>query len=89
MVSKYVARCRQGSDPGERFRRMEGQKEYEKEYEEAWRVASTADGIRPATKPEVALWLSKHPGDAQFLESYQVSGRTMKIAKSADGFIIE
>jgi hypothetical protein len=89
VVSKYFARCRQGRDPGERFRRMEGQKEYEKEYGEAWSVASAADGIRPATKAEVELWLNTHKVDAQFADSCQLGDKVLSVAKTAEGFIIK
>jgi hypothetical protein len=64
---------------------MEG----EKGYEEAWSVASTTDGIRPATQAEVGLWLKGHPKDARFAQSCQVGGKTIKLPKTADGFIIQ
>ena len=80
-----IARCRPGSDPGERFRRMEG----EKEYERFWKVAATAKGIRPATEAEVIAWLKSHNEDAPFAESCQVGGKTMSVVKKADTFRFE
>jgi len=81
----FTARCRQGADPGERFRRMEG----EEGYETAWKVAATATGIRPATRREVKVWLNAHHEDAQFAESCQVGGTNMRVVKTADGFRFE
>jgi len=85
VVDKHFGRCRSGSDPGERFRRMEGEGEHEK----AWKVASIADGVRPATKSEVELWLNSHKEDAQFADSCQVGGKALSVAKTDLGFIIK
>jgi hypothetical protein len=84
-VIKCTARCHQGSDPGERFRRMEGQKEYER----AWKVASVATGIRPATQKAVIKWLTEHPNDACFAESCLVAGTNFKVVKTVDGYQIQ
>jgi hypothetical protein len=69
---RTTARCRQHSDPGERFRKMEGASGYE----DSWKVATTAKGIRPATQAEVTEWLKCHDEDAPFVESCQVGGQT-------------
>lgn len=82
---RITARCLQGSDPGERFRRMEG----EKGYEDSWKVAATAKGIRPATQAEVIKWLKSHHEDALFAEFCQVGGRTMSVVRAADDFRFE
>jgi hypothetical protein len=82
---KFTARCREGNDPGERFRRMEGEKGYEK----AWKVASAATGIRPATQEAVIKWLTKHPDDACFAESCLVGGTSFKVVKTVDGYQLQ
>jgi hypothetical protein len=81
----FIARCLQRSDPGKRFLRMEG----EKGYEDSWKVAATAKGIRPATQAEVIKWLKDHNEDAMFAESCQVGGRTRRVVRAADGFTFE
>ena len=60
----YAVRQRAGDDPGERFRRMEG----DPLYEQHWKIATTAKGIRPATQDEVDGWLDGHQDDAEFVE---------------------
>ena len=60
--SGFVARCLRGDDPGNRFRIMQGKKGYE----ESWKVASTATGIRPAKQHEIMKWLKEHPQDAKY-----------------------
>lgn len=82
---RITARCLQGSDPGERFRRMEG----EKGYEDSWKVAATAKGIRPARQAEVIKWLKSHSEDALFAESWAVGGKTMSVVRTVDGFRFE
>jgi hypothetical protein len=52
-----TGRCRAGQDPGERFRRMEG----DTEYDDAWEIAKAAIGIRSATRKAVVGWLNSHP----------------------------
>ena len=84
-VMKCTARCHQGSDPGERFRRMEGQKGYE----QAWEVASAATGIRPATEKAVMKWLTEHPDDACFAESCFVAGTNFKVVKTVDEYQLQ
>ena len=63
--SRSTARCRPGTDPGERFRRMKGSLGYDTH----WTIAATAKAIRPATQSEVNSWLSSHPEDAQFVQT--------------------
>ena len=84
-VIKCTARCHQGSDPGERFRRMEG----EGGYEDCWEVASTAKAIRPARQHEVTEWLNGHSADTAFAESCHVGDKLMKLVKASDGFRLE
>ena len=55
------ARCRQGSEPGERFRIMKGVPGYE----DCWAIASNAQYIRRATEDEVIGWLNGHKTDAE------------------------
>jgi hypothetical protein len=78
----YVARWPRGSDPGERFRMMEGKRGYER----AWQVASTAKGLRPAKEREVIGWLNSHKKDAVFAEEAHIDGRTLKVVKTPSGF---
>ncbi|HKX81061.1 MAG TPA: hypothetical protein VJL54_02280 [Nitrososphaera sp.] len=77
-----TARCLQGNDPGERFRRMEGKRGYEI----CWKIASTAKAIRPGTQKAVTGWLNKHPDDACFAESCLVGGASFKVVKTVDGY---
>jgi hypothetical protein len=85
IVIKQTARCLQGSDPGERFRRMKG----EKGYEDSWKVASTAKAIRPARQHEVIEWLKSHSKDSPFAKSCQIGNRTMILVRTTDGFRFE
>ena len=77
-----TGRCRPGIDPGERFRRMEGQEGYE----DAWEIALAAKGVRPATENSITGWLNSHPEDAQFAESCQIGLRSFRVVRTADGF---
>ena len=72
---QQTGRCPAGSDPGERWRRMEGVKGYEKYFESA---RAFAVFLRPASAGEVRHWLEQHPQDAQSLESCEVAGKQMK-----------
>jgi hypothetical protein len=80
-----TARCLQGSDPGERFRRMEGLSAYK----EHWEIAATAKGIRPATRDEVIAWLNAHQEDGKFAESVQFGLNTMRVVKTTHDFHFE
>lgn len=80
-----TARCLKGSDPGERFRRMEGVPGYH----DYWQVSASATGIRPATRTEVLSWLNGHPEDAAFVASCQIGIKPMRIVKAGDGFHFE
>ena len=84
-IGGVTARCRQGSDPGERFRRMERKREYEG----YWKVAAAAKGIRPATQAEVVEWLNIHKEDLAFAESCQIEGKTMSVVRTANGVQFE
>ena len=72
-----IGRCREGADPGERWRRMAGAQGYEKLY--AW-ATSAAQYMRPSSAAEVEVWLNKNQKDARFVESVQVAGEDMAIA---------
>ena len=72
-----IGRCRAGGDPGERWRRMQGAKGYEKLY--AW-ASSVAQYMRPASAAEVEVWLNKNQKDARFVEAVAVDGQEMAIA---------
>ena len=72
-----IGRCREGADPGERWRRMEGAKGYEKLY--AWAI-SAAQYMRASSAAEVEVWLNKNQKDARFVESVEVAGQVMAIA---------
>ena len=85
IVIKCTARCHHGSDPGERFRRMEG----ERGYEDCWEVASTAKAVRPARPKEVTDWLNGHREDTAFAESCLVGDKMVKLVETADGFRFE
>src|SRR5262245_506087 len=80
-----TGRCRQGIDPGDRFRKMEGQEGYE----DAWGIALAAKGLRPATEKSVTGWLNSHPEDAQFAESCEIGLRSFRVVRTADGFGLE
>ena len=72
-----IGRCRAGGDPGERWRRMDGAKGYEKLY--AW-ACTAAQYVRPASAAEVEVWLNKNQKDARFVESVQVAGEEMTLS---------
>ncbi|MCH9016031.1 MAG: hypothetical protein IH877_10140 [Gemmatimonadetes bacterium] len=83
--SRSTARCRPGSDPGERFRRMEGSPGYETH----WEIAATSKGVRPATQNEVIEWLNAHLEDAKFAEYCQIGSKNMRVVETANGFRFE
>jgi hypothetical protein len=70
-----VGRCRAGDDPGERWRRMGGEKGHERSAE----LAKRAEYLRPATARELEGWLNSHLKEAKFAESCQVAGQAMEI----------
>ena len=72
-----IGRCREGGDPGERWRRMDGAKGYEKLY--AW-ACTVAQYMRPASAAEVEVWLNKNQKDASFVESVEVDGKAMTLS---------
>lgn len=76
-----TGRCREGCDPGERFRGMEGQEDYE----DAWQIAIAAIGIRPATRKAVTGWLNSHPENARFAESSRVGPTMLRVLQTSDG----
>jgi hypothetical protein len=77
-TGKAWERCRSGEDPGERFRRMEG----EKTDQEGWAIARAAAGIREANSREVEEWLDDHPEDARFVISADLSGMSLKLVRN-------
>jgi hypothetical protein len=85
-VSRSVTgRCRLGSDPGERFRRMEGQEGYE----DVWEIALSATVVRPAIEEKILGWLNSHEDDAVFAESCRIGAKTLQVIRTADGFKLE
>ena len=84
-TGKTWARCRSGEDPGERFRKMEGNKGYEKD----WAIASAATGIREANSREVEQWLDSHPNDAPFVVSGQLGAAKLKLVRNGNAFRLE
>jgi len=80
-----TGRCRPGSDPGERFRRMEG----DADYEDAWVIAASAKLVRPATQEKVLGWLNSHEKDARFAESCQIASRKLRVVETEGGFNLE
>jgi hypothetical protein len=80
-----TGRCRQGSDPGERFRSMEGLEDYQ----DAWEIATTARGIRPATEKAVTGWLNSHEESARFAESCKVGANVLHVVPTEAGFRLE
>ena len=80
-----TGRCREGQDPGERFRRMEG----DAEYGDAWEIAKAAIGIRPATRKAVVGWLNSHPENARLAELCRAGGTSHRISRSEDAYLLE
>ena len=80
-----TARCRVGSDPGERFRRME----HATGYEQPWAHASRCVALRPSSLKEVLGWLKGHRDDAQFVLSGTVGDRQLAVLRHADGLKLE
>jgi hypothetical protein len=80
-----TGRCREGSDPGERFRRMEGQEDYE----DAWEIAAAAKGIRPAMRKAVVGWLNSHEESACLAECCQVGFTMFRVVRTEEGFQLE
>jgi len=80
-----TGRCREGHDPGERFRKMEG----DAEYDDAWEIAKAAIGIRPATRKAVVGWLNSHLENARFAESCTVGNVALHICGSETGYLLE
>jgi hypothetical protein len=83
--SSVTGRCRPGSDPGERFRRMEGQEDYE----DAWEIAVSATLVRPATEEKILGWLNSHETDAVFAESCSIGSETFRVVRNPSGFQLE
>jgi hypothetical protein len=80
-----TGRCRPGCDPGERFRKMEGQEGYE----DAWEIATSARLVRPASEEKILGWLNSHESDARSAVSCQIGSRTLRVVKTEDGFEME
>jgi hypothetical protein len=75
-----IGRCHPGSDPGERWRRMESARGYERH----WEKAQSAEYLRPASVADVEVWLNEpsHQRDARFAESVEIDGKAMTIVRS-------
>jgi hypothetical protein len=80
-----TGRCREGCDPGERFRGMEGQEDYE----DAWTIAAAAIGIRPASRKAVTGWLNSHPENARFAECCRVGPAMLRVLQTSEGVQLE
>ena len=76
-----TGRCREDVDPGERFRRMEG----DEEYEDAWKIATAAIGIRPASRKAVTGWLNSHPESARLAEACKVDSTVLRVLQTSEG----
>src|SRR5437016_5040525 len=61
-----TARSRAGSDPGERFRRMETSPADA----QGWAIATEAEFVRPAIEKDVVGWLDIKPSDSPFAKWY-------------------
>ena len=83
--ASVTGRCKPGTDPGERFRRMEAQEDYE----DAWEITISAPLIRPATEEKVLGWLNSHEHDACFAESCRIGERLFRVIRTDDGFSLE
>jgi hypothetical protein len=79
------ARCRPGEDPGERFRRMEGEQSDGK----GWVIARAAAGIRWANSREVEAWLDGHSEDVRFIISADLSGAFLKLVRNGSTLRLE
>jgi hypothetical protein len=81
-----TGRCRQGSDPGERFRKMEGLEDYED-------AVGDCDGRKrhPSATPRKAVtgWLNSHEENARFAELCKVGPMVLRIVLTEDGFQLE
>ena len=75
-----TARCREGEDPGKRFRDMDGAPGYES----SWATARVADHLRPATAKEMEAWLNDNSKgkDAPHAESGEVGGMKVRVVES-------
>jgi len=83
--ASVTGRCRPGSDPGERFRRMEGQEDYA----DAWEIAASATVVRPANEEKILGWLNSHEVDAAFAESCSIGSTARRVVRTAEGFSLE
>jgi hypothetical protein len=80
-VSGFTGRRPTGSDPGERFRMMEGVQGYE----QAWELAKRATRIYPAPSKAVLNWLKNHPVEAACARACRFKGASFRITTSGDG----
>jgi hypothetical protein len=80
-----VGRCRPGEDPGARFRDMEGRPGYE----DHWKTAASAEGIRRATEEDVLVWLNTHPDDTPFAQYCQIGPRTLRVVGTSGNYRLE
>jgi hypothetical protein len=78
---RITTRCREGRDPGERFRATETRPQEH----DSWLVVSRAKVIRPATMQEVNGWLQAHPADAPYAESGRIGDKSVRVDRTNDG----
>lgn len=76
-----TARCRPGSDPGERWRAMQQRSEEQR----SWRHAIEAQCIEPASAERVQKWLDRHPADVPSGEC-EIQGVAMRLVADASGW---
>lgn len=74
-----------GDDPGERFRRMEG----DPVHADAWSFACVATTLRPATRKEVESWLDTHLIEAAYAGTFQQGSMSGKVVQTPDGYRLE
>jgi hypothetical protein len=80
-----IGRWPAGGDPGERFRKMEG----EPGYEASWVAAQTAVLVRPTSREELQGWLNDHAGDALCAGVGEIEGTKMRVVQENGRFRIE
>jgi hypothetical protein len=73
----HIVRWPTGGNPGDRFRKMEGDPDYKK----VWEFAQTADVIYASLLTEVQDWLDGHPGDAPCAQFGEAEGQSFKVER--------
>ena len=80
-IQPVTARWR-GDDPGERFRRMEG----DPVHAVPWALACMSTSLRPATQMEVEAWLNGHPKESPFAGNFRIGSITGQVVRTAAGY---